>query len=55
MKKNKFLENELLSHNNLGLVRLFDEEEKYCLVKILNKDLKTWTIKRVQTKTLKKI
>ena len=55
MKKNSFLENDLLKHNKLGLVRLFDFEEKYCLVKILNKDLKSWSIRRVQTKTLNKV
>ena len=54
MKKINFLENELLNHNRLGLVRLFEQDGKYCLIKILNKDLKTWSIKKVQSKNLKK-
>lgn len=55
MKKVNFLDNELLSHNRLGLVRLFEQDGKYSLIKILNKDLKTWSIKKVQTKNLKKV
>lgn len=55
MKKINFFENELLNHNRLGLVRLFEQDGKYCLIKMLNKDLKTWSIKKVQSKNLKKV
>lgn len=54
MKKHNFKENELVKHSNLGKVRMFEYGDKISLVKILNPDLKTWSIKSVQTKTLVK-
>ena len=54
MKKQNFKENELVEHSNLGKVRMFEYGDKISLVKILNPDLKTWSIKSVQTKTLVK-
>lgn len=50
--KNKIKENQLVKHNHLGLVRMFEYGDKYCLVKILDNNLKQWTVKRVQTRTL---
>jgi hypothetical protein len=50
--KNKIKENQLVKHNHLGLVRMFEYGDKYSLIKILNKNLNQWDIKRVQTRCL---
>jgi hypothetical protein len=54
MKKHNFKENELVEHPNLGKVRMYEYGDKISLVKILNPDLKTWSIKSIQTKKLVK-
>jgi hypothetical protein len=51
----KFKENELVNHPRLGKVRIFENDEKYSLVKILSPNLKKWNIERVQSKLLTKI
>ena len=51
----KFKEDELVEHAWFGKVRMFEQLGKYCLVKVLNDDLITWAIKRVQTRTLKRL
>jgi hypothetical protein len=45
MKKEIFKENELVEHSNLGKVRMYEYGDKISLVKILNPDLKSWSVK----------